>query len=56
MVEEYKLQRGDNSKPVIWGVQISQELTEKIEKYAKKKGICEGDVFREALQAKFKGI
>lgn len=48
---EYKHQRGDNSKPVIWGVQLSQELTAKIEKYAKKKNICEADVFRSALEA-----
>lgn len=51
----YKKQEGQKNKPVVWGVQLSQEMTTDIAKYARKHGIAEADVFREALAKYLKG-
>ncbi len=46
---EYKEQVGIGKMPVIWGVHISQEMTRNIETYARFHGVCEGEVFRQAV-------
>lgn len=50
METEYKEQDGVRGRPVVWGIQTTQEMARKVEKYALSKKICEADVFRRGLE------